>query len=360
MVAVAQGDAGAVVKVCQCGARFTEAQWSALPDPKVYRVEGADEGEDGSPVEVHEQRRCSGCGSHIVRVVGRDAISMGEHVGTALQGVQPIRVDVEPGRVKVAGNVEELTPATARDLASLLGRAARLAGLVCLVLALFACGGSSFNSELLAAIRVDAGTDDGAAAPEAGQDASDPVEGSMPVDAAADAREAGVDAGPGRDAGPEAGPLDSGAPEAEAGRTCVTDLSGVGAGDFSIAFDIRTTATAASSVLSQRSVCGTSTFWDVQTSTAGGISVETDDGTTAGDALLYSLASVNDGAAHHVDVARLAGVLSITIDGSASGATADTGSLGPMAPLRVGTSACDGVAGIVPLVGSVSGVCITR
>jgi hypothetical protein len=199
-----------------------------------------------------------------------------------------------------------------------------------------ACGGSAFTADLT---RPDASPPEEASAPDAQTD------GGMPE----------PDGGGGQDAA-----VDGEGGQAEAGHACVSDLSGVGSGDFQITLSIRTTTTQTASVLGQRGVCGTSAFWQIQTSASGGLTVETDDGTAAGDTLVASLARVNDGVTHRVTVARLAGVLSTTIDGAASGATADVDSIGSLSPLRVGTSVCDGVAGVVSLIGSVTDVCLTR
>lgn len=61
------------------------------------------------------------------------------------------------------------------------------------------------------------------------------------------------------------------APEAEAGPTCVTDLSGIGTGDFYVSFNLVTTAQTSMALVSQRSTCATSMEWDVFMSPSGGI-----------------------------------------------------------------------------------------
>ncbi len=236
------------------------------------------------------------------------------------------------------------------------------------------CGGDPFSAALLAPAH-----DASDVLDVAQGDAPDPLEASSDAPEASpgpDARAldaAPQDASQGDDAEPQDGAVadvsaDGPDPSdgSDGGPGCVTDLSNVGTGDFHVRFSIRTTATpaVAMAVVNQRPACGTSTLWDVRMEPSGTLAAETDDGSVPGHYGVFSLASVNDGASHHVDVARLSGVLSITIDGAASGAAADVDALGSLPPLLVGSDVCDfadaGGDGTSPLVGAVTGVCLTR
>jgi hypothetical protein len=171
-----------------------------------------------------------------------------------------------------------------------------------------------------------------------------------PEDDAGDARaEAAPDAQPmeaGQDAGREA--------ETD-GPSCVTDLSNVGVGDFHVRLSIVTTSTAAAAVVGQRGPCAYSVYWDVHL-LDGYVLADTDDGTMAGRVLLApGRFSVADGKKHEVTVGRVAGVLSIAVDGVLAGSMPDPDYLGPMPALAIGSDSCNPG----PFSGQITDVCLT-
>jgi hypothetical protein len=140
------------------------------------------------------------------------------------------------------------------------------------------------------------------------------------------------------------------------------DLSSLGTGDFTISFHIQTTQTGWVALLNQRSVCLYGMFWDIRQSGTGTIFVETDD-----NAVYQSVEStikINDGKPHDVGVARLAGTLTIVIDGAPSGQGPSSAALGSLPALRTGNDVCT-APGSNPLTAMFAGttlsqVCITR
>ena len=169
--------------------------------------------------------------------------------------------------------------------------------------------------------------------------------------------------GSGGSSGSGSGGASDAAPDAaETGETCVTDLSNVGTGDFSIGFTITTTTTFPMVILAQRPSCmgGYPVFWDVGLNADGTLLVETCDGTMAGyGGLAATTAKVNDGASQKIVVARTAGILTVFIDGTPRGTNTDTTAIGTLPPLTIGTDVCVD-AGESSLVGSLTDVCITR
>ena len=141
------------------------------------------------------------------------------------------------------------------------------------------------------------------------------------------------------------------------------DLSSVGAGNFSVTFHIVTKQTPWVALLNQRDACTFSTFWDIRQSAAGTIFVEIDAGSEASYEKLESTRAINDGNPHDVAVARVAGMLTIRIDGVPAGQVASSSSLGVLSPLRVGNDVCVGASDppTVPFTGmTLSGVCIKQ
>jgi hypothetical protein len=98
-------------------------------------------------------------------------------------------------------------------------------------------------------------------------------------------------------------------------------------------------------------------FWDVRVS-KGKILVETDDSASYAT-FTSAFMSVNDGHAHAILVMRTAGVITISIDGAASGSLPSSSKLGQLPALTVGTDVCDGVVGQTPFGGTITHVCIT-
>lgn len=216
------------------------------------------------------------------------------------------------------------------------------------VLLAAACGGAPFSSELQGA--PDAGMDDRGAITQE-PDAGDAAE--------ATTVEAAVEAG-----APEAGAVDAG-PTC----TCTGDLSGVGLGDFTVAFTLATTSQPASpgymALLNQRSTCTAATpGWDVWMSPAGTVWVEVFSGGNVFDNV-QSAAVLNDGQEHRVVITRLqhGSLFQIEIDGKVSGYPgAPLEALtGKLAPLATGTdTTCTANAGqpAYPLSGLLTKVCV--
>jgi hypothetical protein len=69
---------------------------------------------------------------------------------------------------------------------------------------------------------------------------------------------------------------------------------------------------------------------------------------------------LNDGVPHMVVVTRISGTMSISVDGVAGTPVSSTSNFGALPPLATGTDVCDGVDGTVPLVGTVTNVCISH
>ena len=164
----------------------------------------------------------------------------------------------------------------------------------------------------------------------------------------------------------EAGSLDAVADAPDAGaRVCVSDLSGVGTGDFRVSFTIATTYSPPSymALLNQRTRCDdTRPGWDVWMTAAGDLGVEVFDGAAgAYDNVTHDGRVVNDGAPHRVAVSRSGGgtVLTVSVDGVSRVYPGETSmSLGAMAPLNAGSDpTCTGVS---PLSGALTDVCVAR
>ncbi len=137
---------------------------------------------------------------------------------------------------------------------------------------------------------------------------------------------------------------------------CVTDLSGIGTADFHISFDVlATTAVTDGPLLEQRGACDPYSEHMVIAEQATRIITEIGDG--AGWVNVHSIDAINDGIWHHVVVARVAGTLSITIDGQLDNSVPNGGTvdLGPLALLQVGRS-----ARTTPFGGQIKNVCVTR
>lgn len=240
----------------------------------------------------------------------------------------------------------------------------------CLLLAVFlvGCGGESFTGSGLIGI-VDPVGDGGVALGAGGGAGGETEVGAGGAPAAGGAVHSG-------------GAASEGAPEIGAGGTetvgtggagrggeigaggvapvCLTDLSGVGAGDFSIHFTLTTTETVLTlGLMNQRTGCDDmSTFWDISLSPTGGIIAATNDGTHL--VVVEAGNSLNDGKPHKVDVIRRGGLLWYASDGVIhSVQTPDPYSFGTFPPLVLGSSAC---AGTTPALdhAAISEVCISE
>lgn len=146
--------------------------------------------------------------------------------------------------------------------------------------------------------------------------------------------------------------------------TCVTDLSGVGTGDFSIHFTLTTTAVPAAStymaLLNQRSRCDdTRPGWDVWMTAQGNLGVEVYDGSGSAYDNVTDSRPVNDGVPHHITVARSGSSLTIDVDGVFNTYPSEPiMSLETLPPMNVGIDpTCTGVH---PLSGRLVDVCLTK
>jgi hypothetical protein len=132
----------------------------------------------------------------------------------------------------------------------------------------------------------------------------------------------------------------------------------VGTNDFHISFTITTRSTVAAAVLNQRPTCDSATMWDVRIAAQGQLQVETAD-SGAQYTSFYTTKTVNDGNPHMVTIARTSGTLTATVDGVLAGSGPSDAAFGVLSALMTGSDVCDGVDGTVPLVGTVTDVCIT-
>jgi len=143
---------------------------------------------------------------------------------------------------------------------------------------------------------------------------------------------------------------------------CLTDLSGVGTGDFLISFILTTTESGLTiGLLNQRTGCDqSSTFWDVRLSPTAGIVAVTGDGIAAHYTFIQAGTPLNDGKPHKVDVIRRGGKLWYAHDGVIDSVqTSDPYSFGTFPPLVLGSSACTGTTSAAGHA-AISEVCITE
>jgi hypothetical protein len=148
---------------------------------------------------------------------------------------------------------------------------------------------------------------------------------------------------------------------AEAGSTCVTDLSGVGTGDFRVSFTLTTTETGLTvGLVNQRAGCDqTSVWWDATLTPSGGIELATDDGSSTSYVFVESGNAVNDGAPHKIVVARTNGAIWYSRDGVlGSSMTPDPYAFGNFPALRIGSDPCPNTVGLAGN-GSLTDLCIT-
>ncbi len=200
---------------------------------------------------------------------------------------------------------------------------------------------------------VNGGTSSGAAASSSGSSSGASSGSSSGADAGVDASDGAVD--------------DGAHAEAEAGPSCLTDLSGIGTGDFHVTFTLVTTAQSWMALVNQRSACLPYDGWDVYMTPTGAIEVETDDGIAADRVWQVGGGPVNNGQPHLIEAARVGGYLWVETDGPPmSVLMPDTHALGSLPPIVVGTDpggiGPDGCgSGVVePLAGSLTDLCITR
>jgi hypothetical protein len=138
---------------------------------------------------------------------------------------------------------------------------------------------------------------------------------------------------------------------------CTGDLSGVGAGDFQVSLSVTTQQPGLVALVNQRKECTPSVFWDVRMN-SGLLFVEVDDVANY-TAIDDAGPTINDGRAHAVTVRRIAGVLSVSVDGVDASAQASLASLDALAPLAIGTDPCvQSTDGTVAFSGTIAAVCV--
>ena len=139
-------------------------------------------------------------------------------------------------------------------------------------------------------------------------------------------------------------------------------LQGVGAGDFTISFDLTDTNTTVSqAVVNQWSICtqpATSPYWDLTLNSyvCGYGSIETEHFTPT---LGLSTHCTNLPTTSHVVLHRSKGIITLTTN-----TTTDTWNdptlWDAVSPLAMGTEACAPVGGPVPLSGSLTNLCVEK
>jgi hypothetical protein len=143
---------------------------------------------------------------------------------------------------------------------------------------------------------------------------------------------------------------------------CKNDLSNIGRADFHISLTMTTTQTGQAAVVNQRTLCGFAMFWDITLDDKGRVFAETDDYSPTNGSMTYasvtSAGAVNDGRPHAILFQRVAQVLTVKIDGAASGPTPSVSDLRQLPPLLVGQDACDSPVR-APFVGTITNVCAT-
>ncbi len=229
---------------------------------------------------------------------------------------------------------------------------------------LVGCGGAPFVEADPASLSTDDAPsaqqhlpeDAGAAADSAPDVVGDRGDGgSVGEDAGvASAREAASDAAPKSDTGADGG----------SAPVCLPTLSGVGTGDFRIAFTLTTTYVPATgsymALLNQRSRCDdTQPGWDVWMTAQGNLGVEVFDGSGSAYDYVTDSRAVNDGAPHRVAVVRSGTSLVVEVDGVAETYPSEPAmSLATLSPLDTGVDPeCSGVR---DLSGQLTEICVSK
>jgi hypothetical protein len=149
---------------------------------------------------------------------------------------------------------------------------------------------------------------------------------------------------------------------ADGGQRVVFNKSGAnpGRGDFTLAFDIKTTATHSQAVWEKRIACDSTgtPFWGFRMT--GTIGFELFNGTAAVGPV--STTSINDGKWHQVVATRHLRTISLYIDGNleATATSATTVNVTNDARMRAGVSSCDGIDGTHPFTGELDELMIFR
>lgn len=153
-----------------------------------------------------------------------------------------------------------------------------------------------------------------------------------------------------------AGGADGGAP------ACLTDLSGVGTGDFRVEFAITTTTVADVALLAQELGCSQpSIVWSVSLNYNGRIAAGTGDGLAGHWVTTTGANSVADGKPHVIVFARTSGKIWISRDGAVDSIPVDDPySLGAFPPLQIGTTDCPGFGSAQKSAVTISDVCVSE
>jgi hypothetical protein len=131
-----------------------------------------------------------------------------------------------------------------------------------------------------------------------------------------------------------------------------------GTGDFTLAFDIKTTATIKQAVWEKRIACDTNgtPFWGFRMAADGSIGFEYGTPPNRDYSSVGSTTSINNGAWHQVAVTRHGRTVKLYVDGTleATTTTPATADVSNDAALRAGVSMCDGIDGTSPFTGDLA------
>lgn len=188
-----------------------------------------------------------------------------------------------------------------------------------------------------------------------------------PLDGSGDASHPADDSGLADAAASESSAADAAtcAPPRDAS-ACTGNLSNIGTANFHISLTLTATQQGMVAVANQRGTCGGGMYWDLRLN-SGRLMFETDDGMLEPDGA-YSESPrttlipnnlVNDGNPHCITIARVAEIVSISIDGILAGSTSSVSSFGVLPSLTTGTDPCEGTEDMtMALTGTVSGLCV--
>lgn len=143
---------------------------------------------------------------------------------------------------------------------------------------------------------------------------------------------------------------------------CIDSLANIGTANFAIRFTITTTAQVSSDVAYQRSDCNvpTSDFWSISMNAIGKLEMYAENGDpypkyASDGASLDTTIAVNDGAPHDVVFMRIAGTMSTTTDGVASGSVTMPAHFRTLPALGI---ASGDPCGTTPMPGAITNFCL--
>lgn len=142
---------------------------------------------------------------------------------------------------------------------------------------------------------------------------------------------------------------------------CVPSLSNVGTGDFTVSMTVTTRASTLSTIACQRSVCnGNNPLWEVLMDPGGTLAIAVDD--DAGHLCqFHSSTIINDDASHNIVITRRHAQLAVNIDGADAGSVPCATSVGLLPAMTIlSGDPCEHITSLVPLVGTVTNVCLLR